>query len=43
MKADEAEPIVAERTYGTLTRQVFLGGALDAETIGADYAAACRP
>jgi HSP20 family protein len=34
-----AEMIVAERTYGTFTRQVFLGETLDAEKIAADYAA----
>jgi HSP20 family protein len=32
--------IVAERPYGTFTRQVFLGETLDAEKIAADYAAA---
>jgi HSP20 family protein len=31
--------IVAERPYGTFTRQVFLGETLDAENIAADYAA----
>jgi HSP20 family protein len=31
--------IVAERPYGTFTRQVFLGETLDAEHIAADYAA----
>src|ERR1700748_349231 len=39
VKADAAEMIVAERTYGTFTRQVFLGETLDAEHIGVDYAA----
>ena len=36
---DGAEMIVAERPYGTYTRQVFLGETLDAEKIAADYAA----
>jgi HSP20 family protein len=31
VKADGAEMIVAERPYGTFTRQVFLGETLDAE------------
>ena len=31
--------IVSERPYGTFTRQVFLGETLDAENVGADYAA----
>jgi HSP20 family protein len=38
-RADGAEMIVAERPYGTFTRQVFLGETLDAENIAADYAA----
>ena len=38
-KNDGAEMIVAERPYGTFTRQVFLGETLDAESIAADYAA----
>ncbi len=33
------ELIVAERPYGTFTRQVFLGETLDAEHISADYTA----
>ena len=33
------EMIVAERPYGTFTRQVFLGETLDAEHIDADYTA----
>ena len=33
------EMIVAERPSGTFTRQVFLGETLDADRIGADYAA----
>ena len=33
VKADGAEMIVAERPYGTFTRQVFLGETLDAEHI----------
>src|ERR1700749_5199110 len=39
VKADGAEMIVADRPYGTFTRQVFLGETLDAEHIAADYAA----
>jgi HSP20 family protein len=35
--------IVAERPYGTFTRQVFLGETLDAENIAADYAVASSP
>jgi HSP20 family protein len=38
-QADGAQLIVAERPYGTFTRQVFLGETLDAENIAADYAA----
>jgi HSP20 family protein len=36
---DGTELIVAERPYGTFTRQVFLGETLDAEHISADYTA----
>jgi len=36
-RTDGAEMIVAERPYGTFTRQVFLGETLDAESIAADY------
>jgi Hsp20/alpha crystallin family len=39
VKADGAEMIVAERPYGTFSRQVFLGETLDAEHLAADYAA----
>ena len=39
VQADGAEMIVAERPYGTFTRQVFLGETLDADKIAADYAA----
>jgi HSP20 family protein len=39
IKADGAEMIVAERPYGTFTRQVFLGETLDPDKIAADYAA----
>jgi HSP20 family protein len=39
VEADGAEMIVAERPYGTFTRQVFLGETLDADQIAADYAA----
>jgi HSP20 family protein len=38
-QADGAQLIVAERPYGVYTRQVFLGETLDADRIGADYAA----
>ena len=38
-QADGAQLIVAERPYGTFTRQVFLGETLDADNITADYAA----
>ena len=31
--------LVAERPYGTFSRQVFLGETLDAENVSADYAA----
>jgi HSP20 family protein len=33
---EDAELIVSERSYGTFTRQVFLGETLDADNIGAD-------
>src|SRR3984893_15405148 len=39
VKADGAELLIAERPYGTYTRQVFLGETLDADKISADYAA----
>jgi len=39
VRADGADMIVAERPYGTFTRQVFLGETLDADKIAADYAA----
>src|SRR5580700_1926929 len=39
VQADGAQMIVAERPYGTFTRQVFLGETLDADHIAADYAA----
>ena len=42
VKAGGAEMIVAERPYGTFTRQVFLGETLDADKIAADYAAGVR-
>jgi HSP20 family protein len=38
-QVDGAQMIVAERSYGTFSRQVFLGETLDADNIGADYAA----
>jgi HSP20 family protein len=34
-----AELLIAERPYGTFTRQVFLGETLDADKIAAGYAA----
>jgi HSP20 family protein len=34
---DGAEAVVAERPYGTFTRQLFLGEVLDTENIKADY------
>jgi HSP20 family protein len=36
-KASAEELIVAERPYGTFTRQVFLGETLDTDNITADY------
>jgi HSP20 family protein len=36
---DDAELLIAERPYGTYTRQVFLGETLDADKVAADYAA----
>jgi HSP20 family protein len=39
VQPDGAQLIVAERPYGVYTRQVFLGETLDADNIGADYAA----
>jgi HSP20 family protein len=38
-EAGGIQMIVAERPYGTFSRQVFLGETLDAESITADYAA----
>ncbi len=37
MNSGSTEMIVAERPYGTFTRQVFPGETLDAEHISADY------
>lgn len=37
--SDEIEKLVAERLYGTFTRQVMLGDNLDTEHIEAEYAA----
>lgn len=34
---ENAERVVAERTYGTFTRQIFLGDNLDTEHIDANY------
>jgi HSP20 family protein len=39
VKSDGAQMIVAERPYGTFTRQVFLGETLDADHVTADYTA----
>jgi HSP20 family protein len=39
VQADGAELLIAERPYGTYTRQVFLGETLDPDKIVADYAA----
>jgi HSP20 family protein len=36
---DGAGLLIAERLYGTYTRQVFLGETLDADRVAADYAA----
>ena len=36
---DGAERVVSERTYGTFSRQLFLGETLDAERIAAHYEA----
>lgn len=36
---EDSEMIVAERSAGTFTRQVFLGDTLDADNIRADYSA----
>jgi HSP20 family protein len=36
-KSDDVEPLIAERTYGTYARQVFLGTNLDTEHIEAQY------
>src|ERR1700742_4412727 len=38
-RAEGAELLIAERPYGTFTRQVFLGDTLDADKVAADYAA----
>lgn len=34
---DTAERVVAERTYGVFSRQLFLGDTLDVENLTADY------
>ena len=39
VQPDGAQLIVAERPYGTFSRQVFLGETLDPDHISADYAA----
>jgi HSP20 family protein len=38
-RPDGIESVIAERPYGTFTRQVFLGTNLDTENIRADYEA----
>jgi HSP20 family protein len=38
-KSDGIESMIAERPFGTFTRQVFLGTNLDTENIRADYEA----
>lgn len=35
--ADDAERVVAERTYGVFSRQLFLGDTLDVENLTANY------
>jgi HSP20 family protein len=35
--AEDAEHVVGERTYGTFSRQLFLGDTLDAEHLTAQY------
>src|ERR1700751_3916504 len=37
VQADGAQMLVAERPYGTFSRQVFLGETLDADNIAAHY------
>lgn len=34
---DQAERVVAERNYGTFSRQLFLGETLDVDNLSADY------
>jgi len=34
---DDAERVVGERTYGTFSRQMFLGDTLDVDELEADY------
>jgi HSP20 family protein len=36
-KDENVESVIAERTFGTFTRQVVLGKTLDSERIGASY------
>ena len=38
-RSDSVESVIAERPYGTFTRQVFLGTNLDTENIRAEYEA----
>lgn len=37
--ADSSERVVAERSYGTFSRQVFLGETLDVDNLAANYEA----
>lgn len=37
--ADNAERVVAERTYGVFSRQLFLGDTLDVDELSAEYEA----
>jgi HSP20 family protein len=37
LKGDNVESVIAERTFGTFTRQVVLGKTLDSERIEASY------
>ena len=38
-RAEDVEVLIAERPYGTFTRQVVLGSSLDTQNIEADYEA----
>jgi HSP20 family protein len=37
LKGDNVESVIAERTFGTFTRQVVLGKTLDSDRIEASY------